>query len=198
MAFTKKNKTLEVLQRYDLQYQESVLVIETKFEPSLALIDDLDFAFKEVDYKSSEAAIRETIIFPILKDCWKHYSKDLAIWIERAISFDKDLSGIPDYLISKKSSKGKIFLDSPFVAVVEAKKDDFIGGWAQCAVEMFAIQKINNTAEIAVYGIVTNGDSWQFSELKHDIFKVYRSSYSLSDVKEVLNAICTILKKCIN
>ena len=197
MAFNKKNKTLEdVLLKYNLQYRESLLSIETNFEPTEVLKSDLEFTFKEVDYKASEAAIRETVIFPILKDAMKHFSDDLTIWIEKPINYDKDLSGVPDYLIAKKSAKGKIFFDSPCVAVVEAKRDDFIGGWAQSALEMFAIQKINDKTELPVYGIVTNGDTWQFAVLIGDTFIAYRGSYSLPDVKEVLNVLCTILANC--
>ena len=43
---------------------------------------------------------------------------------------------------------GKIVLDYPLLAVavhrpVEAKKDDFKVGWAQCGSEMYTIQQLN-------------------------------------------------------
>ena len=46
--------------------------------------------------------------------------------------------------------------------VVEAKKNDFDQGWAQCLAELVVAQKINQDAKRPVYGIVTDANLWQF------------------------------------
>jgi hypothetical protein len=54
--------------------------------------------------------------------------------------------------------------------VIEAKKDDFEQGAAQCLVEMQACQWVNQQLgrKIAIYGIVTNGEGWKFYRLQVD------------------------------
>lgn len=46
----------------------------------------------------------------------------------QSIKYDSELFGIPDYIISKRSELGKIIFETPYLAVVEAKKDDFTSG----------------------------------------------------------------------
>jgi len=60
---------------------------------------------------------------------------------------------------------GKIIFESPYIAVIEAKKDDFTNGWAQCSLEMYAIQKINENDKLIICGIVSNGETWEFGKL---------------------------------
>ena len=55
------------------------------------------------------------------------YVEIFALWSHKPLEYDSNLSGIPDYLISKRSGLGKIIFEVPYVAVVEAKKDDLVG-----------------------------------------------------------------------
>jgi hypothetical protein len=68
-----------------------------------------------------------------------------------------------DYLIAER----RAYLEAPFACVIEAKKDDFEQGAAQCLVEMQACQWVNQQLgqAIAIYGIVTNGEGWKFYKL---------------------------------
>jgi hypothetical protein len=51
--------------------------------------------------------------------------------------------------------------------VIEAKKDNFEQGTAQCLVEMKACQWVNQRLNnhFDIYGIVTNGEGWKFYHL---------------------------------
>jgi hypothetical protein len=71
--------------------------------------------------------------------------------------------GNTDYLIAQRRG----YLEAPFVCVIEAKKDDFEQGAAQCLVEMQACHWINLQfgRSIVIYGIVTNGEGWKFYRL---------------------------------
>jgi hypothetical protein len=63
---------------------------------------------------------------------------------------------VADYLVA---GQGKIY-QSPFLCVVEAKKDDFEQGLAQCLLEMYVCQQ-NNVQLFDVFRIVTNSTVWQ-------------------------------------
>lgn len=75
----------------------------------------------------------------------------------------EDVCGNADYLIAER----RAYLEAPFVCVIEAKRDDFRQGAAQCLVEMKACQWTNQKLGklIDVYGIVTNGEGWKFYRL---------------------------------
>ena len=57
----------------------------------------------------------------------------LKVWKGANLESD-ELQGAADYLISED----KAYLDIPFICIVEAKRDDFYQGLAQCLVEMQA------------------------------------------------------------
>jgi hypothetical protein len=93
-------------------------------------------------------------------------------------------TGVADYLIAE--NKG--YLEAPYLCIVEAKKDDFEQGLAQCLVEMQACQWENQEVgrSIDILGIVSNGNAWAFYKLTTDN-QVYETSlYALSDIETVL------------
>lgn len=193
MAFTKKYKGLgDVILAYDLQYIKEPFKITVKKTASRKFAKDLEFDMTEIPFDASEATLREVIIFPILKEAWKPYSPFLTLWGHKAINADDDLAGVPDYIIAKRSHHGTIVFETPYVAVVEAKMDDFTGGWAQCALEMLAIQKLNNDPELTVFGIVTNGETWQFAKLQHKKFTEFSEIFILRNLNELFSVLTTI------
>ena len=192
MAFTSYKSLADVLKTFKITYKERNFVTVTAIKAPAILQEDITFTLNEVAYDVSEAAICENLIYPILKTAWRRYSDILAIWSRPALMFDNELSGIPDYVISKKSELGKIMFESPYVAVVEAKKDDFSSGWAQCSAEMYAIQKLNNV-DLPVYGIVSNGETWEFACLDKQIFTKFREIYVIQRLDELFSVLCDIL-----
>ena len=116
----------------------------------------------------------------------------MTLWGHKAIEVDNELAGTPDYIIAKRSEFGTIVFESPYIAVVEAKMDDFTGGWAQCALEMLAIQKLNNQPDLPVLGIVTNGETWQFAQIEKDVFTEFRQSFVLDNVNGIVSALATM------
>jgi hypothetical protein len=71
--------------------------------------------------------------------------------------------GNVDYLIAER----RAYLEAPFGCVIEAKKDDFEQGAAQCLVEMHTCQWVNRQLgkDLDIFGIVTNGEGWKFYRL---------------------------------
>jgi len=128
----------------------------------------------------SEAAICETIISVILNIVKEKY--ELAVWSH--VSFDVSeqdgLVGVPDYLIAPVSDIGTTY-EKPVICIIEAKKDNFIEGWAQVLATMVAAQKFNQNKENPVFGIVTTGDIWKFGQLQNNILTMDTVSYSATE-----------------
>jgi hypothetical protein len=120
---------------------------------------------------------------------YKNYSEKLAFWVQKSISFDNELTGTPDYLISKKSEYGKLFLEHPVLAVVEAKKNDFEQGWGQCLAELVASQKLNDNVKLPVYGIVTDGKTREFGQLESKIFTKNIKGFTIDDLSNLFSAL---------
>jgi hypothetical protein len=197
MAFTNQFKSLaHVLKHYQLHYQENEFEIIKKATINDAVRADILFTLKEVAYNVSEASICENLIYPILKDAWKNYADIFSIWSHQSLEYDDELTGIPDYLISKRSAFGKIIFDFPLLAVVEAKKDNFSQGWAQCSLEMIAIQKINQNENLAVYGLVSNGEMWEMAKLEKNIFTFYPQHFIIGVLDDLFNALVSMLELC--
>ena len=197
MAFTQFKTLGDVLKQYRIRYAEENFNIIKKVKVPKSLATDLAFTLKNIAYDVSEPAICENLLYPILKSVWKPYVDTFALWSHKAIEYDNNLTGIPDYLVSKRSDLGKIVFEVPYIAVVEAKKDDFSGGWAQCSAEMYAMQKLNQNMDLTIYGIVSNGETWEIAKLHSDQFTTFKNRYDINDLKELYNALSSIMELCL-
>jgi hypothetical protein len=194
MAFNDFKTLEDVLKKYNISYHRNALQgVKTRKSPTL-LKREIKFNLEEMPYDSSEAYICETMIFPIMREVWKTYKDDFMLWSHRSIVVNSELSGTPDYMIAKRSKQGMIFLETPYIAVVEAKKDDFTGGWGQCGLEMYVLQQLNNDQNIAVYGIVSNGDSWEFAALRDKGFTKFSQEYKIQELDSIFALICHMLE----
>ena len=61
---------------------------------------------------------------------------------------------------------------------------------------MIAIQKINGTTEFPIYGIVTNGDTWEFAKLENDLFTQFKEKGKIDDLPELMGILTYILEEC--
>ncbi len=185
MAFSDYKNISQVQKRFGIRYkEEDFIVVNEDVEPSPGFVKEFEFNKEHIDIYTSESSRSEAVIFPLLREVYKKYCSVYSLWIQKSVSYDDDLTGTPDYIISSKSELGKTVLETPLVIVAEAKKNDFEQGWAQCMAEMVAAQKINNDGEFPVYGIVTDGKLWEFGKLaKKYIYKKYRRLYNSSSGK---------------
>ena len=170
MAFSDFKHIAEVQKQYGIKYVEQAFIKAQDRTPPEAFLRDLAFYRDTVDIFSSEASRSEIIISPLLREVYKNHYQHYSFWIQKPLAYDAMLSGTPDYIFSERSPLGKTVLEKPIVIVVEAKKNDFEQGWGQCLAELAAAQKINEDVANPVYGIVTDGNLWQFGKLEADIF----------------------------
>jgi hypothetical protein len=197
MAFKKFKLIDDVVNLYQLSFQkQNFLSSLPQVVMPEALKSELHYVMNNMPYKVSEASIRENILYPILKDVFRQYDTTLMLWANKSISFNKELGGMPDYIVAKQSERGKIIFGKPLLAVVEAKKDDFEGGWAQCLLEMYTMQKINGKPDLPVYGIVTNGDNWEFGKLENTLFTENALIYSIFPLDTLYSVLSLFFELC--
>lgn len=156
-----------------IHYQQTVAKLKLHFDLSL-----------------SEAA-KSLLIDALLLEAIDDF-KELKIWKEASLQTDV-LTGTIDYLVAPQ---GKVY-QSPFLCVVEAKKDNFEQGLAQCLVEMQACQWLNKIFKpFEVFGIVTNAIVWRFYKLTPEN-DVYESSvYAETQLDFILGVLYSIFTQC--
>lgn len=98
-------------------------------------------------------------------------------------------------MIAKRSSRGKVILEQPYLILVEAKKDNFEEGWGQCFAELIAVQKLNNNQNNIVFAIVSNGKVWEFGKLKNTIFTKNIKYYTLEERPKLMGAISFLFQE---
>ena len=110
------------------------------------------------DLESTEAG-HELLIDLFLSEAIDPFDH-LKIWKEASLTTEKT-KGQVDYLLAEK---GAVF-EALLLAIGEAKKEDFEKGTAQCISELKACVEWNQKRGFKVdpiYGVVTNGQLWQF------------------------------------
>ncbi|MEB3340773.1 hypothetical protein [Okeania sp.] len=189
MAFSDFKTISDVQKKYGIKYSEEKFIVRQQLSPSESFIKDFEFNQENIDLFSSEASRCEIIISPLLREVYKKHYQKYSFWIQKSISYDEILSGTPDYIFSQRSELGKTVLEKPIVIVVEAKKNDFEQGWGQCLAELIASQKINDNFPRAVYGIVTDGNLWQFGKLVAETFIKDSGNFTIDNLPRVYGAL---------
>ena len=195
MAFSDFKAIPDVQERFGIKHVENDFVkIEETAAPSAQFLQELEFSRQHINIFASEGARCETIIYPILREVYKGYAENYALWVKKSLAHDEILSGTPDYFISTRSELGMLVVGKPLIILVEAKKNDFEEGWGQCLAELVAAQKINDNLDFPVYGIVSDGERWQFGKLVGDAFTQNRTSFSIDNLPTLFGAIDVIFK----
>jgi hypothetical protein len=197
MPFSSYKSISPLAKEFQIKYIRDNFIIEIDFPISETFRQELDLIFNEGVFDNSEIAICENIIYPVLKEVWKAYRSKFLLWSHQTLIYDEKLSGVPDYILAKRSPLGTVVFDKPYFVLVEAKKEsDFTEGWGQCLAEMLAVQRINNEPENTVFGIVSNGAVWQFGKLNLDIFTQNKTFYTIQDIERLFAAVNYVFQQC--
>ncbi len=166
--------------------------LETEPVPPSAFFQEhltrLNRNFDLESYEESKKLLIDAICDEAINPCER-----LKIWKGAQLESDQ-LAGYVDYLIAER----KRFLDIPLLCIIEAKKDDFEQGLAQCLVEMQACQWNNqqNNHAIDILGIVTNGEGWRFYKLAVEGIGYETPLYSTGDMELLLGRLRYIFQLC--
>jgi hypothetical protein len=167
-----------------LEWSPAAKAVET----STFLQERLKRLKQHFDLTISERA-KELLIDAICEEALNTFPQ-FKIWKSAPLQGEK-ATGVVDYVIAE--NKG--FLECPLLCVVEAKKDDFMQGEAQCLVEMQACQWMNAQAGIqrTVFGIVTNGEGWKFYRLELNGQVAVTTLFSVGHLEELLGMLRVLL-----
>lgn len=145
---------------------------------------------------ASEKARSEFIVAPILVAIKKQFNNRISLFsgVEFNVNIELGLSGFCDFLISRSSLQ--TIIQTPVVALVEAKNDNIKSGFGQCLAEMVAAQIFNQgqSNEIPkIYGAITTGTLWQFLELEAQTATLDLQEYSLDRLPKVLGILSSFV-----
>jgi len=195
MAFGTYKSVEEVAKKYQVSVAIEPFVQPIPFAVPEPFQNELTYVLQHVDVRMSEAAISEFLIAPILKEIWKHYDDSLLLWSHVSLTVGEEFDGYPDYLFTKRSPLGMV-RDKPYLLVVEARKDDFEGGWGQCLAALLAAQTINGGDEkMVLQGSVSNGEVWQFGKLQARQFVRDPRSFTITDLSELFAALHDVFER---
>lgn len=160
-------------------------------EPTNFFTQRLERLHRTFDLRSYEES-KKLLIDAFCEEAMEGITK-LKIWKGGKIESDV-VVGNADYLIAERQD----YLDTPFLCIVEAKRDDFEQGLAQCLVEMQACQWENNQAgkTLDVLGVVTNGQGWVFYKLTLTGVVHETRTYIADDAAQLLGALHYIFQEC--
>jgi hypothetical protein len=196
MAFSSFKTIGEVLKAFQVTYTEANFISEFAFTISDYFREDLQLMMRDAVVDNSEFAICENLIYPVIKEVWKIYRQHFILWSHQSLNYDEKLSGFPEYILAKRSPLGKFVFDKPYFILVEAKQDNFEAGWAQCLAEMITAQRLNGEYQIVIFGIVSNGDRWQFGKLEGEIFTRNSTYYTIQEIDKLFGAVNFVFQQC--
>jgi hypothetical protein len=145
-------------------------------------VDTMKMAYTKAVRINTESARQALIVDNVLMELNQHVK--ISFFLENTFNVDinKGLTGNPDGIISK--SDNQLYITSPVVVLVEAKKSDLGSGLPQCIAEMEAARLFNEQKGnpiSPIYGVVTDGVLWQFLSLEENIVTIDSSFYHFDD-----------------
>lgn len=182
---------VEAFKYLGIQEIEPWVLSVAEIEPSDFFRENLKQISEVFDLQSGEES-KKLLIDAICQESLRHF-KHLKIWKAAPLS-DEHTTGYVDYLLAKR----RAYLEAPFLCIVEAKKDDFEQGLAQCLPEMKACQYSHQQLGQALetYGIVTNGEGWQFYKLSLDGLVYGSDLYAIGNLPQVLGILHYVFQRC--
>lgn len=145
---------------------------------------------------NSELARNVYLIAPILAEAKRRANGPANVFPGFTLDVDRErgLNGYCDYVISRSAEF--YYLRGPLIAVIEAKREDLIGGLGQCAAAMVAVRLFNEhdkTPVPAVYGCVSSGTNWRFLKLEGTRLSIDRPEYYLDNAGKIVGILVSIL-----
>jgi len=138
---------------------------------------------------NTEKARSELLIAPLLTEVWRLGGDSVAFFSGVPLNADPaaGLVGVCDYILGRPPQLN--YVSAPVVVVVEAKKEDIMGGLGQCAAEMVGAQRFNrgrNPDIDTVYGCVSDGGEWKFLRLRGADLDIDLTEYLISEPDRIL------------
>ena len=138
---------------------------------------------------NTEKARSELIIAPVMAEVRRQTGNRVSLFSGSAFDVDgeRGLTGYCDFILS--ASREQLEITAPVVTIVEAKKEDLIGGIGQCIAAMVAAQMFNERAGNpiqTIYGGVTSGTNWRFLTIQSQTVCIDLIEYYIDRVENIL------------
>ena len=150
-------------------------------------IDTMKIAYTKAIRINTESSRQALIVDHVFMELTQHVM--ISFFLENTFNVDssKGLMGNPDGIIS--TSDNELYITSPVIVLVEAKKSDLGSGLAQCVAEMEAARIFNERKGhpiSPIYGVVTDGVLWQFLSLHENIATIDSYFYNFDDGSKIV------------
>lgn len=147
---------------------------------------------------NTEKARSELIIANILVEVRRRFKHKISLFsgVELNVDKEKDLNGFCDFIISH--SPEQLTLNSPVIAIVEAKNENMVGGLGQCIAEMVAATIFNRREKYSVekmYGAVTSGTAWQFLRLTGNDAEIDLKEYFIDNPGKIIGILSAMIEQ---
>lgn len=144
----------------------------------------------------TEKARSELIIADMLFELRKHLNGRISLFsgIDFNVDAENDLTGVCDFLVSL--SPGQLLVEAPILLLVEAKKEDLIGGLGQCVAEMIAAQRFNaekGNNIPCIYGTVTSGTDWLFLKVEAACVHIDLTPYQIAQCDKIFGILTNMV-----
>ena len=145
---------------------------------------------------NTEKARSELIVAEVLVELREQFNRRISLFsgIDFSVDAGDGLVGVCDFLVSL--SPVQYLLQAPIIALVEAKRDDFLSGLGQCTAEMLAAQRFNTKKgnDIpTVYGVSTTGLTWKFLKLTEKRLNIDVTSYAIRECDKILGILANMV-----
>jgi hypothetical protein len=143
----------------------------------------------------TEKASSELIIINVLLEVKNQLKVSFFSGIDFTVDKEKGLNGFCDFIISRSSEQ--LYLDTPVVALVEAKNERIVSGLGQCFAEMIAAKIYNEregNAVPCIYGAVTTGHAWKFLKLENDTAYIDIEDYYIKNPEKIVGILISMIK----
>ncbi|MEO0540676.1 MAG: hypothetical protein AAFZ80_07400 [Cyanobacteria bacterium P01_A01_bin.105] len=146
---------------------------------------------------NTEKSRSEWIVAPVLADLRRQLDKQVSLFsgISWSVAPERGLDGYCDYIISADAEQ--FYLVAPVVTIVEAKKENIVGGLGQCIATMYAAALFNQQEGHpiqTIYGAVTTGTNWKFLKLQGQTAWIDIDEYFLENVGRLLGILRQIVQ----
>jgi hypothetical protein len=137
----------------------------------------------------NEATRGNLLVSQILWTASKAYR--LGVFFEPLVTLQGDKGDMLPHQLNG-AYDGALSLDeidfiSPIISVVEVKRSQLSEGLGQCLAEMYATIKVFQQDK--VYGIITDGEVWEFLLLEPGVLSVDQRNYYIQDVGDIVDRI---------
>jgi hypothetical protein len=187
------------LETFDLKHieQQNLFISESSVEASSFLKEALAENVPLALAIGTEKARSELIIVNVLIEIRKKLNHQISLFsgVKFDVDAERNLTGFCDFMIS--ASPEQLFIDSPVIALVEAKNENIMAGLGQCIAEMVAAQQFNlqeSNVTPVIYGIVTSGTVWKFLKLEQSQVFIDLEEYYIKDINIILGIILSMLE----